>query len=50
MEEKDELKNKSPEYRAGFTAGSVFAYVVCACACAIVIAIAAKLVHWIWML
>ena len=45
-----DLKDKSPEYRAGFTAGSIFAYVACGCICSVFIVIALKLMQWIWLL
>jgi hypothetical protein len=49
-EENKELKDKSPEYKAGYTLGSALAYTIAGCSVAIIILIAVKIMQWIWLL
>lgn len=45
-----ELDDKSPEYKAGYTIGSLLAYTIVGCGIAVIIVIALKIMQWIWLL
>lgn len=45
-EHKKEIDENTPEYKAGYSAGSLVAYVVAGCGCALVIGVTIKILQW----
>lgn len=45
-EERNDLEDKSPEYKAGYSAGAIIAYVVAGCGCALLIGVTIKILQW----
>lgn len=50
MNENKELEDKSPEYRLGYSFGSIAAHIVAGGILAVFIVSIIKLIAWIWML
>lgn len=45
-EHKKEIDENTPEYKAGYSAGSIIAYVVAGCGCALLIGMTLKILQW----
>ena len=43
---KKELDKESPEYKFGYSAGPIGAYVVFGCICALIIGVTLKILQW----
>ena len=45
-EKEIEIDESTPEYKAGYSAGAIIAYVVAGCGCALLIGMTLKILQW----